>query len=187
MLTHKGTQDLFTRRLKLRKLISSDAELMFKNYLTDERVARFLSWEPYKNVDEARNFVSERINEYSCPNVYFWAIDYNGETIGGISAISVDEKNCSCEIGYCIAYDYWNKGITSESLNAVIDYLFKEVNMHRIMAKHDIENPASGMVMKKCGMTYEGRLREHYLRFDGTFSDAIVFGILRDEYTCTNN
>lgn len=51
--------------------------------------------------------------------------------------------------------------------------------MHRIMAKHDIENPTSGEVMKKCGMTYEGRFKEFYLRHDGTYSDALVYGIVR--------
>lgn len=50
--------------------------------------------------------------------------------------------------------------------------------MHRVMAKHDVENPASGEVMKKCGMTYEGRLKEYYLRHDGTYSDALVYGII---------
>lgn len=182
MLTHKGTHELITRRLRLRKYEISDAESMFRNYLTDERVTRFMPWEPYKNIDEARSFLTERIAECSSNNVYFWAIEFDGETIGGISASTVDEKNCSCEVGYCIGYSYWNKGIASEALNAIMGYLFNEVNMHRIMAKHDIENPASGMVMKKSGMTYEGKLREHYLRRDGTFSDSLVYGILKDEY-----
>ncbi|HOA80539.1 MAG TPA: GNAT family protein [Defluviitaleaceae bacterium] len=55
-----------------------------------------------------------------------------------------------------------------------MNYLFNEVGIHRISAKHDIENPASGKVMQKCNMTYEGRLREHYLRHDGTYSDALT-------------
>lgn len=44
----------------------------------------------------------------------------------------------------------------------MIKFLFDEVGMHRIMAKHDIENPASGKVMKKCGMTYEGKIFRLY-------------------------
>ena len=136
MLNHKGTQEIVTERLLLRKYKMSDAENMFKNYANDE------------------------------PSTYNWAIEYEGEIIGGISAMFVDDMRRNCEAGYCIGYDFWNKGITSEALSAIINYLFNEVGMHRIMAKHDVENPASGEVMKKCGMTFEGRMKEYYIRYD---------------------
>ena len=58
------------------------------------------------------------------------------------------------EIGFKLKRDYWNKGITTEALSAVMNFLFNEVGMHRITAKHDIENPASGIVLQKCGMQY---------------------------------
>ena len=95
--------------------------------------------------------------------------------------MTVDDLWKNCEVGYCIGHDFWNKGITSEALSAVIQFLFEEVGLHRIMAKHDVENPASGEVMKKCGMTYEGRLKEYYLRQDGTYSDSLVYGILNQK------
>lgn len=66
-----------------------------------------------------------------------------------------------------------------------MNFLFNGVGMHRITAKHDIENPVSGKAMQKCGMKYEGKLREHYLRHDGTYSDSLVYGILKNEFTCT--
>ncbi len=98
--------------------------------------------------------------------------------------MSVDELRNNCEVGYCIGYDYWNKGFTSEALAAIMTYLFAEVGMHRIWAKHDVENPASGAVMQKCGMIYEGRFKEYYLRHDGTYSDALVYGMVtKDKYT----
>jgi len=34
-------------------------------------------------------------------------------------------------------------------------------------------------IMPKCNMTFEGKLREHYLRHDGTYSDALVYGIIK--------
>lgn len=181
MLTHKGTQEICTKRLKLRKFNLSDAAYMYKNYATDERVTEFLSWKPYKNIEDIEAFLTGTIDNYRYQNVYHWAIEINNEVIGSISTISIDERNCSCEIGYCIGFDYWNTGITSEALSAVINFLFNEVGMHRITAKHDMENPASGKVMLKCKMTYEGRLREYYLRHDGTYSDSLVYGILKKE------
>jgi len=186
MLIHRGTQELCTERLKLRKFVISDAAYMYKNYASDEKVTKFLSWKPYKKPEEIEGFLADVIKEYMYSNVYHWAIEINGEIIGSISTISIDEKNCNCELGYCIGYDYWNKGITSEALSTVIKFLFSKVGMHRITAKHDIENPSSGKVMKKCSMIYEGKLREYYLRHDGTYSDAVVYSILKNEYVQTH-
>jgi len=178
MLTHKGTNDIRTKRLLLRRYRLTDSEQMFKNYANDERVTKYLPWKIYERAEDTIPFLQMCINSYENLSTYHWAIEYKGEMIGGISAMSVDDARKNCEVGYCIGYDYWNKGITTEALAAVIEYLFEEVGMHRIMAKHDVENPASGEVMKKCKMTYEGRFKEYYLRHDGTYSDALVYGLV---------
>jgi tagatose 1,6-diphosphate aldolase len=54
--------------------------------------------------------------------------------------------------------------------------------MHKICAKHDTENIASGRVMQKCGMKQEGVLREQSCRKDGTYGGFAYYGILRDEW-----
>ena len=123
MITHKGTAELHTKRLRLRRFVKSDDISMYKNYATDQRVAQFLSWEAYKNIDDIQIFLSAMIDSYQQPNTYHWAIDLNNETIGSISVTSLDEKNHSCEVGYCIGYDFWNRGITTEALRAIMDFL----------------------------------------------------------------
>lgn len=179
MLKHRGTEDICTGRLLLRKYRESDAKDMFDNYAGDERVTKYLAWKAYDKAEDVSLFLKSAIRDYEKMSTYHWAIEYEGRMIGSISVMSVDDLRDNCEVGYCIGYDFWNKGIISEALAAVIKFLFDEVGMHRIMAKHDIENPASGEVMKKCGMTYEGRFKEYYLRHDGTYSDALVYGIVR--------
>lgn len=180
MVKHKGTKEIRTNRLLLRRYRLSDAEEMFKNYANDDRVTKFLSWKAYEKAEDIIPFIESSIKDYEKESTYHWAIEYEGEMIGSISVMSVDNLRNNCEVGYCIGYDFWNKGITSETLAAVIRFLFEEVGMHRILAKHDVENPASGEVMKKCGMTYEGRFKEYYLRHDGTYSDALVYGIVNE-------
>ena len=182
MLVHKGTREIRTVRLCLRKYRQDDAPDMFKNYFTDERVTRFLSWEPYEDLESAERFVEARATAYM-DSTYNWVIEYNGSAIGSISAVQADDKNKYCEIGYCLAYDFWNKGIVTEALSAIMDYLFYQIGYHRIFAKHDAENPASGKVMEKCGMIYEGRMRGYYLRPDGTFSDSLIYGALITDFT----
>jgi len=181
MLKHCGTKPIRTERLLLRRYREIDAAAIYKNYAADARVTRFLPWEPYSDIESLRAFISEQVSGYS-DHVYNWVIEYEGEVVGSISAVRADEKNESCEIGYCLGFAFWNKGIATEALSAVLEFLFCEAGYHRIFAKHDIKNPASGKVMRKCNMVYEGRLREHYLRKDGTRSDSLIYSILQHEF-----
>ena len=69
----------------------------------------------------------------------------------------------------------------TEALSAVIEYLYKEVGMNRIAARHDPNNPHSGDVMKKCGMKYEGTHRASDRNNQG-ICDAVQYAILRSEW-----
>ena len=182
MINHCGTKSIQTKRLLLRKYQENDVDDIYHNYATDERVTRYLPWPPYTRMQDLAAFISAQISGYS-DAVYNWVIEYAGQVIGSVSATVVDVTNECCEIGYCLGYDYWNRGIMAEAVRAVLGYLFHAAGFHRVMAKHDVDNPGSGRVMAKCGMVYEGRLREHYLRHDGNFSDALVYGLLKREYT----
>lgn len=179
-MNHKGTLNIETERLLLRKFRLDDAEMMYNNWANDERVTKFLSWTPYKSMEDVRKYISLSIKSYQQDTIYHWAIVFNEKVVGSISVMSIDEKNKLCELGYCVGYEYWGRGIVTEAMKSVISFLFNEVQFHRIFAKHDVENPASGKVMEKCNMIYEGTLYGHYRRHDGTYSDSRVFGIVVD-------
>ena len=182
MLTHKGTLELRTERLVLRRFTVEDAQAMFSNWATDELTTKYLSWAPHSSVDETRGILESWVQAYDSPNCYNWVIEYNGEITGNVAVHGMNEKHCRCELGYCSGSRFWNKGIMSEAVRAVIGFLFKEVGMHRVVAQHDPSNPASGRVMEKCGMTLEGQLR-HQVRYrNGEYADLVCYGILEDEY-----
>ncbi|WP_294754635.1 GNAT family N-acetyltransferase [uncultured Ruminococcus sp.] len=84
------------------------------------------------------------------------------------------------QIGYFIGRKWWNNGITSEALNAIIEFFFNEVGMERIEAIHDTRNPNSGGVMKKCGMKHECTLRRAFKGNHG-IGNAEMFSILKSE------
>lgn len=84
-------------------------------------------------------------------------------------------------IGYALESKYWNRGYMTEALSKVIEFFFKEVDVNRIESQHDPNNTASGKVMQKCGIKYEGTLREADWSNQGTV-DAIVYAILSCEY-----
>ncbi len=182
MLNHKGTVTIKTDRLLLRQFEVSDALSMYNNWAKDERVTKYLTWEPYKSVAEAEKMLEYWCEAYENESTYNWAIVYEGKPIGNISVVRLSERDERVELGYCIGFDYWNLGIMTEAVHAVIDYLFKEVCVHRITISHVAENPGSGRVALKCGLKCEGGKRGYFKYSDGVFLDVIDYSILRDEW-----
>ncbi len=103
-----------------------------------------------------------------------------GELCGAIG-LRPESQHLRAEIGYWLGVPYWNRGIMTEAAAAVLDYGFSELGLNRIFAGHFTRNPASGRVMQKIGMTFEGVLREHFRKGDG-FEDAANYSILREEW-----
>lgn len=85
------------------------------------------------------------------------------------------------EIGYWLGVPFWNQGYATEAARALLAFAFRDASLNRVFATHFSDNPASGRVMQKLGMTYEGVLRQHYFRF-GQPKDAVCYGILRSEW-----
>ena len=184
MLTHKGTIEFKTPRLLLRKFMMEDAEPMFNNYANDPEVTKFLPWAPHGSVENTKLLLADWIPQYKNPSYYNWAIELKDlhELIGGISIDDTKEEDRRCEIGYCMAKTYWNQGIMSEVVDAVLNHLFTEIGYNRIQAKHDVNNPASGRVMEKVGMKFEGILRSYYYRMNLGYCDFSVYSILSKKY-----
>ncbi len=183
MITHKGTKTLYTERLVLRKFTVDDSEDFYNNWGKDERVTRFLSWQPHKSVDETKELLKGWVDAYENDSTYNWAIEYKGAAIGSLSVVGgINEKREFADLGYCMAYDYWNKGIMTEAVRAVIDYLFSEIGVNRIGISHAVKNPGSGRVAQKCGLTYEGTRRELFKDSHGEFHDISEYGIIRKEW-----
>jgi ribosomal-protein-alanine N-acetyltransferase len=180
-MNHLGTQRIETERLILRKFEATDAENMFKNWASDDQVTKYLTWPTHKSIETSRDVLKMWIEEYSKLNNYQWCIEYkeNGEAIGSISIVHQNEDTLSAEIGYCIGREYWNKGITSEAMKAIINFLFNHVVFNRVEARHDPCNPNSGKVMEKCGLSYEG-LRKKADKNNTGICDVALYGILRE-------
>ena len=73
------------------------------------------------------------------------------------------------------------QGITTEAFKAIIPFFFEEVGANRIESQHDPNNPGSGKVMKKCGLKYEGMLRQADWSNKGIV-DACIYSLLKSEW-----
>jgi ribosomal-protein-alanine N-acetyltransferase len=178
---HKGTKELETERLILRRFTIGDVTQMFKNWASDAEVTKYLRWTPYTNVDDLRGYLEETIRHYKNPEMYYWAIQIkNGECIGAINA-QVSDNDFRAEIAYCIGRAFWGNGYMTEAAKEVIRFLFEEVGVNRIEAYHSVNNPGSGAVMKKAGMTWEGCSKQKYYCSMG-FQDCDLYGIIKEDY-----
>lgn len=182
-MEHKGTKTIETERLLLRKFNENDAEAMFRNWESDDKVTEFLCWSTVTDMSTAEQILRDWIQGYKDKDFYQWAIvpKEGEEPIGTISVVKKNDNLGIVQIGYCVGSKWWNKGITTEAFKAVIPFFFEEVGVNRIESQHDPNNPSSGIVMKKCGLKYEGTLRQADWNNKGIV-DACVYSLLKSEW-----
>lgn len=180
-MKHCGTQTIETDRLILRKFTLADSNAMYQNWAADIEVTKYLMWPAHESQEISEMVTKEWVDSYSKNNFYQWAIIFKEESdkpIGSIAITHMDERISMLHIGYCIGREWWHRGITTEALAAVINFLFKNVEAKRIESRHDPQNPNSGAVMKKCGMVYEGTLKSSDWNNQG-ICDACYYSILK--------
>lgn len=174
--------DIETPRLRLRKLTMRDAQDIFA-YSQDPLVAQYVLWDAQHSLSEARSYLRFMLRKYRLGEAASWGIEYRatGRVIGTIGFSWIQRENSAAEVGYSLSRAYWNQGLMTEALGALLDYGFTALNLNRIEAQHETQNPASGAVMRKCGMQREGLLRQRLLN-KGRFVDVELYAILRSDY-----
>ncbi|WP_373124721.1 GNAT family N-acetyltransferase [Blautia producta] len=173
-----GTQTITTERLKLRRFHIRDVEAVFNNYGSDINVNRYISFAPCSTLESAKEFIEMHIKQYdSNPDFYGWAIILKDKVIGSIGLFNV-EKSGQCELGYSIGSAWWGYGYATEAAAAVLEFAFQKMQVHRVYASHHIENLASGKVLEKIGMHYEGTMGDAQKNQDGTNSDLKLYAVL---------
>ena len=173
---------LVTPRLIIRRMDMEDARDIFE-YGRDRLVARHVLWDAYVSLSEARAYVRCMQRKYRLGEPASWCIELKetGRVIGTIGYMWYQRDHNAAEVGYSLARDQWNKGIMTEALDRVLRYSFEDLHMHRIEAQHEVDNPASGAVMRKCGMQHEGCLRGRLMN-KGRYVDVDLYAILREDY-----
>ena len=174
---------LTTERLILRPFRDADFEAVHE-YASDEAVTRYTSFGP-NSPEETREFLARCLAEVdeSPRQHYNLAITLRGDdrAIGGVGFNIDHPRHDGAEMGYVLHPSQWGKGIATEASSAILRYAFDTVDLHRIVARCHPDNPASAAVMRKLGMTYEGRQRE-VMWLKGAWWDFLVYSILAQEF-----
>ena len=180
MITHKGTQPIQTQRLILRKITSDDYGMIFK-FMSDPEITKYEDWIPHESIDYTGGFISWLTNDYKDDRIYCWGIQLGEDIIGFVMVIDVNEWSGS--ITYYLNKEYWSNGYATEAVNAILGFMFREVGMDRIVAKHSIKNIASGKVLKKTNMRYRGHVKEYeYYSSKKEWHDCDFYAITKEQY-----
>jgi ribosomal-protein-alanine N-acetyltransferase len=179
---YKGNPDLETERLLLRRLRKEDAEAVFA-YASDPEVSRYMTWDTHASIEESHRFIEAKLAQYAKDEAGEWGIVWKetGRLVGAMGIASISMTNQRAEIGYVLARPWWGKGIMPEAVRRLLCFLYEEVGLNRVEAFHFLPNEASGRVMQKAGMRFEGVARERYLA-KGRYWDAKQYAITRRDW-----
>lgn len=173
---------LETPRLVLRELAEADVPLIVA-LASDYAVARNTLNMPHPyHPDHAHNWLRISREAYRTGEGVTFAIESKtgGDFIGGIG-LKIEPRHDRAEAGYWLGVPYWNQGLMTEALAAVLRYGFEGLALNKILATYITQNPGSGAVMVKNGMVKEGELVAHVKR-DGQYYDLMQYGLTRREY-----
>ena len=178
---------LETNRLILRPVTFDDAPDMFE-YASDERTVKYLTFAPHSSLGETKqaidNFFINKPEVYG-RGLYGIVLKETSKFIGAID-IRPDDQNKKASFGYVLNKNYWNNGYMTEALKCIMKVCFDILKVNRIESTHYEGNEASGKVMQKCGMKYEGKGTEE-LYIKGEFVNVLHYAILEREYTKLDN
>lgn len=173
---------LTTRRLILRAFARGDAKRV-QHLASAFEIADTTGHIPHPYPDgAAEEWISGQDRDYADGDGATFAITLRetGEVVGAIG-LTLHSHNQRAEMGYWLGVAYWGCGYMTEAARAVLEFAFETLHLNRVYASYFTRNPASGRVMQKAGMKYEGTLREHFVRWEKP-EDLVYYGILRSEW-----
>jgi len=173
---------LETERLILRKLTSKDSDDL-REWLGLDIVYQYWGRPAGKGEKNPELlFIDPRPHVKRKPSHDFiWGIESkeHHKVIGIIDVFDIENDRLG-SVGYRISPNFWNQGICTEALNRVVDFIFSETKLDRLHAEADIENVASNTVLRKCGFTHEGCVRNG--KMGSRYCTYNIYGYIREDF-----
>lgn len=177
-------EQLQTNRLVLRKLTMEDVPSYYARIGSSEAVTKYMLFSAHRDIFESVASIQKALRRYEEGRCYRWGIALKSDNslIGIIELLRFDEEAESCSFAYMLGEEYWGKGYGTEALRAAFDFAFHRMGIAEICADHMTENPASGAVMRKAGMTHQRTIPAKYEK-NGIWYDAEEYRITRSQWT----
>ncbi len=145
-----GTVELWTDRLVLRRYRPDDAEDLHRYLGTDPAMARYSGWNPYATLEMARETVRRFVDGYADDHAYSWVMDVDDVIVGTIGAY--DYQDNQIEVGFSVVKGWQGRGLATEALKKVLEYLTENEGIGCVTAWCAAENIGSRRVLEKSGM-----------------------------------
>lgn len=167
-----ATDILTGPRVTLRAPRIDDAEDLFRGVASDPEVTHYLAWTPHHDVAETRRVITDLFN---VGDDRTWLIEFGGEAVG---LCGRRPQLHAAELGYCLARRWWGQGIMSEAVSVLLDRLRIDPALFRVWATCHVDNVASAAVLRRSGLTLEGRLARYAVlpNVGAEPQDALMFG-----------
>ena len=176
-----------TERLELRYITLDDLDAL--RYYTDPEVCRYLPFPPADETALAKRvgMMAERLAPSEPDEVLSLAAVHDGTLVGDLilrlkSRTNEETPPSIAEIGWAFSPSYAGRGYATEAASALVRMAFEHYPLHRIVAHLDPRNERSAALCERLGMTREAHLRRDWPEVDGTWTDTVIYGLLREEW-----
>ncbi len=169
--------------IEIRQFEARDADAAFAAANRNRRyLRRWLPWvDATTSAAEVRDFILRSQAQYEAgegPNAGIWI---DGVLAGSIGCHRIDWANKSCSIGYWLDEEFQGRGIVTRCCEEILDYLFTELRLHRVVIQCGTGNFRSCAIPQRLGFTREGVAREAEWVND-RWVDLFVWSMLADEW-----
>ena len=117
------------------------------------------------------------------PDRVAWAVVVDARAVGSTSYLDVDLAVSGLEIGWTwYARAVWATTVNPACKRLLLGHAFDDLGVQRVTFKLDARNHRSFRAVERLGAQYDGTLRHHRLRTDGTVRDSAYFSVLAAEW-----
>lgn len=169
-----------TKRLVLRHWEMNDLDDLYA-FAKNPNVGPQAGWRQHQSREESRQILSRMV---TAPDQFAIMLKSTMKVIGIISAgIDTSRRNLAAKtIGCALNEAYWNQGLMTEAVGAMIRYLFMDPGTELIAMDHFADNYGSQRVIEKNGFQYEGTMRQKIRLFNGEVKDCLCYSLTRAEF-----
>ena len=174
-----------SEHLKLEVLTSGRIPELFAALGTDPEIYRWLPFARPNSLDDFAPVLEGFIRDTDSGSRIAYAVILKSSSlaIGTTSFLDLNPTHNSLEIGSTFyAKEYWRSFVNTECKILMLSDAFEVRQVERVTLKTDSLNERSRKAILRLGATYEGTLRHHMLRPDGTWRDSAYFSILKSEW-----
>ncbi|MEY8371041.1 GNAT family protein [Aerococcaceae bacterium 50-4] len=145
-------------------------------------LVEYLPWVKFvKKPEDELPFIKEGLQQFANGNGFQCGLWYEGQLAGVVGLHYIHQQNKMTSLGYYLGEEFQGKGIMTQAVAFLLDYLFNDLGLNRVEIRAAVTNHKSQAIPKRLGFTEEGILRQDE-QLDSGPSDSYVFSLLRDEY-----